>query len=473
MAFAKQLGYRYSFFRTIRQLLVWMILSYLRVFAKIALLFHKGTIVGIAGAVGKSTTRNALAAILPHHSSTIVIEGNSETGIPLGILGLSPGTYNIMDWIRIVILAPTRMFRLRKTTYLIVEMGIDGPHEPKNMRYLLSIIQPSVSVLLSESPAHVEHYETILPNDIKTQDEETQLRWITTYMLKDDGNIITTKAVQTAIVDATDKQTYEYAKNHVIKAQLFSAGDTEEHDIMLHFHEVTLEGTTFGFQVHTHQYKDYIKIFLKNMALPYETGGSLGCALLTAIHLGVTPEKAASVLQSSFMLPPGRSTLFVGKNDTVIIDSSYNASPASVTSFIHLLKSLKKTTKRKTVLILGDMKELGSYTEFSHRQIAKLLPEICDHVLLVGQFTKQFMLPHLEKHKGKFISLLSFADVSEVTEYLDTHPLPHTIMLIKGSQLLEEAIKPLLLHKKDTEKLCRQDIFWQKSKESRGLWFKE
>jgi len=73
--------------------------------------------------------------------------GNSETGIPLGILGLKPKTYSKIEWLKLCAAAPANINYLEGTKYLIAEMGIDEPEPPKNMEYLLTILKPDIAVL--------------------------------------------------------------------------------------------------------------------------------------------------------------------------------------------------------------------------------------------------------------------------------------------------------------------------------------
>ena len=468
MAIAKQFTNRYPILRSFRTVLAGFLLLYLKLLAKIALLFFHGSIIGIAGSVGKSTTRNALFTILTNAKKTYVVAGNSETGIPLGLLNLSPGVYSIIDWLRILLYAPLHILNLHNYSYLIVEMGIDGPKAPKNMDYLLTIVKPDIAILLSESPAHIEHYESILPNNLKNKTQAEQLSWFTNYLLQDDGKILNTSTIQTAIIDATDAQVFNYAKK-TVKHNLFTAGFEDQHDIQIHYHEVTPQGTIFGFSIHTHQLKEYLHIVLPSIALPKESAASIACAILTAIHCGVDISIIKENLENHFSLPPGRGNIIEGKNNTIIIDSSYNASPASMSAFLHLLKEIKHKWKRSTVTILGDMKELGSYAEYAHREVAKELIESTDHVILVGQLTKQCMLPYLEKHKDKFKSIISLSNILEIQSYVSQIP-QESILMVKGSQFLEEAIKTLLKNHKDTQLLCRQNEFWKKSKMKRNLW---
>ena len=127
-----------------KRLLTSRALSYLRFFAKKALAKHQPTVIGVAGSVGKSSTRNAIEAILKDHFPTKSV-GNSETGIPLGILGMKPENYTKLDWAKMLLKSPFNLNFLQGTKYLIAEMGIDEPDPPKNMGYLLTI--PNLTLL--------------------------------------------------------------------------------------------------------------------------------------------------------------------------------------------------------------------------------------------------------------------------------------------------------------------------------------
>lgn len=150
-----------------RNIFIWTLLYYFRFFARIVLILHKPKAIGITGSVGKSSARNVIYAILKDYFKVRMIkEGNSETGIPLGILGLSPGNYQLIDWMRVVILAPLRIFHLHNLEILIIEMGIDSPYQPKNMDYLLTIVKPDISVVLNAYPVHSEQFDAIVPNNV-------------------------------------------------------------------------------------------------------------------------------------------------------------------------------------------------------------------------------------------------------------------------------------------------------------------
>ena len=74
----------------------------------------------------------------------------------------------------------------------------------------------------------------------------------------------------------------------------------------------------------------------------------------------------------NYELQPSRLSVFAGIEESIIIDSTYNASPLSVKSVINTVHNVQQQLfpSRKIWLVLGDMRELGSFTEREHRMLA-------------------------------------------------------------------------------------------------------
>src|SRR5687767_12945005 len=80
------------------------ILFYLRLLAEIQLLKIQPTIVGVGGSSGKTSVAHLIGIISSDSKKTLKTEGkNSETGIPLAILGVDPGNYTPLNWILVLL----------------------------------------------------------------------------------------------------------------------------------------------------------------------------------------------------------------------------------------------------------------------------------------------------------------------------------------------------------------------------------
>lgn len=471
MAVGADLAQSSPLFGAIRRMLANAALAYLRFWAKMALTIHSPTIIGIAGAVGKSTARHALYAVLKGYKPTKMIEGNSETGIPLGILGLNPSTYSTAEWVSFFIRAPFAIHHMQFTDYVIIEMGIDGPYPPKNMEYLLTIIKPHVAILLNESPAHTANYEVALPGKGAGLSGSEKLDRIMKLITRDDGKIITESQCRVGITNGDDP----YIRSEVITPNektpvpIFTFGKDKENAISYESYHITDENTSFSYTLHQPKPIELTLTF-HGIALPQETQSLFAAVILVAHHIGIPLEHVERSLAQGFTLPPGRGSLFAGINGSLIIDSTYNASSASVISYLGYLKSLKALYNRPTLFLFGDMKELGSASASEHEHVAAHMIGTVDYLYCVGDLTQQFVLPFVNKHKHAFKEICWFSTSREAGMALEEHIPESAILLAKGSQLLEEALKFVLANPLDTQKLCRQDVFWKQAKFTKGNW---
>src|SRR3989344_7892810 len=146
-----------------KNFVVKIILRYLRFLANLQLKKIKPFVIGVGGASGKTSLSNFIYLILSEKYKVKQGRGkNSETGIPLDILGLTMKNYNKRDWVKVMIFALINvLFDFRKFDIYIAEMGIDSPLEPKNMSYLLKIIKPKIGVLTNISFEHSVYFDPL------------------------------------------------------------------------------------------------------------------------------------------------------------------------------------------------------------------------------------------------------------------------------------------------------------------------
>jgi UDP-N-acetylmuramoyl-tripeptide--D-alanyl-D-alanine ligase len=301
---------------------------------------------------------------------------NSESGLSLSFLDLKINDYNPISWLKILILAPIKYLTNWKSyDILILEMGIDSASWPKNMDYLLSIVQPNIGIFLNVSSVHMMCFSSL----DQIASEKSKL----------------VNQAKVAIINPHDKLVVKYTTNKNI---------------------INLIPTDIKF---------------KNFFLPpvYDIG--FGAALSLAKLFNIPQKDAIKNIQENFSLPPSRSSILKGIKNTTIIDSSYNSSPLACSE---LLKFLSQFKAKRTIAILGDMRELGKSTPFEHRRIYEIATKSADIIISVGPQTKKYFGPQSKK----------FTYWWQAVDYLkDTIQGGETI-LVKGSQntiYLEELIK--------------------------------
>jgi UDP-N-acetylmuramoyl-tripeptide--D-alanyl-D-alanine ligase len=161
--------------------------------------------------------------------------------------------------------------------------------------------------------------------------------------------------------------------------------------------------------------------------------------------------------------PPGRFRLLAGIKESIIIDDSYNASPAAVESALDTLAEVE--TPGRKIVVLGDMMELGPLAIEAHRQVgARLLRLSPDYVFFVG-LRMRFAAEELTKKRFSKKKIFMFDDWRGVGEKLQKLIEPGDVVLIKGSQSmrLEKVVEEVMAFPEDKESLLvRQEPEWKR-----------
>ncbi len=422
-------------------------LRYLRICARLQLLKFRPVIVGIGGASGKTSLTSLTSLVLRHKYKVLETKGkNSETGIPLSVLRLKMENYSLAEWIKVAVLAPLRViFDWNRFEVLVAELGIDGPNEPKNMTYLLGIVKPKIAALTNISFEHSVYFESETKEKQKILDltVREELRLLTSLpenglavLNVDDPNIRGAKGIKAAKIAVSAKEMIS--------------------DFFIEKTEADIKNFRVYFIHKNNKYKVNIP-----QPLPDHYAYTIVMAISIGVRFGFDIPEAIEIIEKEFSLPPGRITLFKGKKDTVIIDSSYNN--ATLSPIIDLLDLLKRVSgKRRKVAIVGDMRELGIIAQDYHKKVAAKLLETTDLVLLIGPLMKKYAAPVLSKNNHKF---LSFETFSEAKKNINEIIKENDIVLVKGSQntlFLERIVEMLLLDPRDRSKLCRRGKFWDR-----------
>lgn len=443
--------------REIRQTLVKLVLFYFRILARLQLRKLNPIIIGVGGASGKTSLSGLIFLILKEKYKVRQGMGkNSETGLPLNILGISINNYLTLDWLKAFIFAPFKVI-LDWNNYdiYIAEMGIDGPFEPKNMSYLLKILKPQIGVLTNISLEHSQYFDSL----VKVNNPEEREKEILDLTARQESLLITSLTKQqTAVINADDRETQKYLDK--IKANVVSVSLS---DSKADFFVQKIETSISSFKVIFYHNKKNYDIRL-NIPLPSHYAYSFLLAIAVCVKLGFSEEEAIKALEKNFSLPPGRMSIFAGIKETLIIDSSYNN--ATLAPLLDILEMLKKIAgKRRKIAILGDMRELGTVSQTQHEIIAKKILETSDLAILIGPEMQKFVAPILKNNNFSFYAFATFTNAKdEILKIIKSGDL----ILVKSSQntlFLERVVEMLLENVTDKEKLCRRGEFWDKKRQ--------
>lgn len=439
-----------------------ILLWYFRICAKLQLWKVSPTIIGVTGSAGKTSTMHAIAAVLsPTHTLKMSHKANSESGLPLDILGLSLKHYTPLEWLKLVFLAPLQLlFFWPKYQLYIAEMGIDGPLPPKNMSYLLSIFQPKIGVLLNAQPVHSQGFDEFVPKDLSQAQRKQAIKQA---IAQEKGKLIThLPSDGLAVLTADEPAVAALAVQTQATTQLFGA--QKQARIQIVSTKQTLAGTQFTLA--DTQMATKTTLSFEHQALPTNFGYSLAAACAVGTFFAVPLATAGGNIVQNYLVPPGRSSLIPGIHETTILDSTYNASTQTMLDMLDLLDTI--APKRK-IAVLGDMREIGMLTQTEHELVAQKASAVCNLVVLVGPLMQQHALPVLKHTK---VTTVWFASAKEAGEYLQNNLQKQDVVLVKASQntlLLESTVELLMRYPADAKKLlCRRDSFWNNERKKLG-----
>ena len=132
-----------------------IVLSFLKSCSKRRLKNFKGRVVAVTGSVGKSSTKDAIYAVLntKFRVKRTKKSMNSEFGLPLTILDIDSGFNSALKWSFLSAKAFINSFFKMHEEIIILELGVDAPGD---MDFLTNIVKPDVAIVTNIAPVHME-----------------------------------------------------------------------------------------------------------------------------------------------------------------------------------------------------------------------------------------------------------------------------------------------------------------------------
>jgi UDP-N-acetylmuramyl pentapeptide synthase len=420
-----------------KTLLKIIIASLLALFARAVVRRYRPHIVMVTGSVGKTSTKDAVATVLATRFFVRKSEKsfNSEFGVPFTIFGVDNPWDNPFAWLKlmkraIALLALPNHY----PKMLVLEVGAD---KPGDLARILRIVTPDAVVVtrLPEVPVHVEAYAS--PDAVREEE------FSPAYALR---------AAAPLIISADDPYAIEQAKRTPARVVTFGAAKSATvHIGKIGFFQT--KGVVEGMQA---------DISVDGTEVPLVVKGSVGitqvfpgAAALAVAHAFDIPLDQALGALAAYEPPAGRGRLLRGKNGSIIIDDSYNASPVAVEYALTSLASFPHARRR--IAVLGDMLELGRYSVAEHERIGVLARDTADILAAVGIRSRAFAQGEGKAEVRLFDTAATAAD--SLPEILS----PGDVILVKGSQSIrtERIVKALLEDPADVSRLVRQEKKWR------------
>jgi len=339
----------------------------LKFFAQKLLNKLKPDIIGITGSVGKSSTKEAIYTVL---SKSKRFEGrvsknygnlNEEIGVPLSIFGFqNPVRWFMWPFILIILFFKFFAYYFRIIKYPKILILELSANKVGDISYLTSFVKPHIAIVTAIGPAHIKYFGS-LDSIIKEKGRLLEVLTRNDY----------------AILNKDDLEVRNMNKRTVAKVIYFS-GEKDESEK----EPAKIIGKIYG--LNKKEIEDNLKKFVN---LPHR---------LNVINL---------------------------VDNFTIIDDTYNANPLSMGRALKKLSAVSRQLKgKRRVVVLGDMLELGSYSEKAHQDVAQKASSVADLLITVG--------PNFAKTKSDH----HFNNSEKAAEFLLKEAHKEDIILIKGSR---------------------------------------
>lgn len=422
-------------FKFVKSKLYFFVAYYFRVFAQIQLALWKPRVIVITGSSGKTTLLHLIESQIKgrarysHHA-------NSAYGVPFDILGLKRTNFKITEWLYLFLVAPVKAFKKPfKEKLYIVEADCDRPGEGK---FLASLLKPEITLWTGISRTHSMNFDKLV-KEKKFAAVEQAIAHEFGYFLEYTTGL--------GIVNGDNNLTVEQCKR--LKTSII---------------QIKKAGQLGGYKVSANSTQFKIKNVIYDIAclLPEEVFYSIAQTLEVLDYLHVEPDATFS----NFVLPPGRNSILKGIKNTVIIDSSYNA---TLDGMAVILKMFAFYPTKVKWAVLGDMLEQGKQEQEEHERLAEMIAGIkLDKIILMGPRVSKYTYPKLKLLLPN-AAIECFELPKQTLNYIQSHIFGGETILFKGARFLEGIIEHLLLDKNDAGKLCRREQVWQNRRKEWGL----
>ncbi|EKD93562.1 MAG: hypothetical protein ACD_28C00115G0002 [uncultured bacterium] len=397
----------------------------------------KPLIIGVTGSVGKTSTKEALYAVVSQAKTTFRSQKNynTEFGLPLSILEQETAYSNPLKWLKVLWNAARDTLNLTTPPYevLILEMGADRPGD---IEHLVKVVRPQIGIITTIKPAHMG--ERGFSDLHAIAEEKSKL----VQALPENG---------WAILNADDPRLMGLENNLRCHTILF--GTSSRADLWAHSIQSGPDGLHFILSYEERS---------QSVHFPHLLGRHHVYVLLPAIAVGFLmhmPLKRIVEALQEFRLPPGRMNWIEGIEGSGIIDSSYNASPESMLASLEVLGEMPG----RRIAALGSMNAMGPQSKKEHLRIGKQIPKYADILVTVGEEAKYYA--EAAEAAGMSSHLISsFPTSPEAAQFLKSKLRKNDVVLAKGSQdniRMERLVKALMKHPERAKSLLvRQEGYW-------------
>ena len=337
-------------------------------------------VVGVTGSVGKTSTKDIIANVLSEKYKVLKTEGNNNNHIGL----------------------PFTILRLQDEEIAVIEMGMNHLGE---ISYLTKIAKPDIAVITNIGTSHIGNLGS-RENILKAKLEILEGMEKKKIVINNDNDLLN-------------------------KWYLKNKGDIEIHTFGIK-NESEFKAKNIKLEENSSEFTCENKNEKINIEVP--VGGehfilNALCGLTVGKLLNLNNEEIKNGIKG-FKLTAKRMEINHLKNNITIVNDSYNASYESMKASISNLKNMHGTRK---IAVLGDMFELGDFSEKLHREVGtEIYKNKIDKLYLVGNYAK-FIGDEAKKEGYAKENILYFENKEDLLKDLKSNLQNGDVVLIKAS----------------------------------------
>jgi len=335
-------------------------------------------VVAITGSVGKTSTKDMIASVVNTKFKTLKTEGNNNNNIGL----------------------PFTILRLKDHEAMVVEMGMNHFGE---ISLLTDIAKPTLAVITNIGTSHIGNLGS-RENILKAKLEILDGMKIPKVIINNDNDLL-----------------HDWYEKNKDKIEIHTVGIENNSELMAKSIELGEESSEF--KAIAEKKETEIQVPVAGTHFVYNAL----CAMEVGIILGISTNQIQNGI-AKFELTKKRMDIRKLENGAIIINDAYNASYESMRASIEFLANHTGTRK---IAVLGDMFELGEYSEELHRNVGK---EVASHdidVLICAGENSKYIIE--EAQKNKKIETFYFHNNEEIVEKLTQELREGDIVLVKAS----------------------------------------
>jgi UDP-N-acetylmuramoyl-tripeptide--D-alanyl-D-alanine ligase len=316
-------------------------------------------VIGITGTNGKTTSKELIHAVLRSELNVYATKGNlnNHIGVPLSVLEIT-----------------------NNHEIAIIEMGANHKNE---IRFLCDIANPTHGVITNIGSAHLEGFKSI-QGVIDTKNE------LFNFIKENNGSLF---------LNDDDDVLVRLAKN--IKKTSYGLGSNLNTSIS--------SNTPFLNVI-------WDKTVIKSRLIGDYQFYNIALAICIGDYFNISKENIQLAIES--YIPQNNRSQITETESNVIIMDAYNANPSSMKA---MLASFAKQDYKNKLCILGDMLEMGDFSNNEHAKIIKTCQKLKLDTLFVGEeFSK--------------LSNKAFKHLIDLKKFITQHPIKNKTILLKGSR---------------------------------------